>query len=97
MGIPGSVRLGSAGACDATQGQNTGEIKDRLAAHLRELTHANFDQPLIFYCANELCWHSYNAAQRARLLGYRRVYWYRGGLRDWLAQGGAVENIADSW
>ncbi len=101
MAIPGSVRLGSAGACDATQGEIRreirGEVMDRLAVHLREITHANFDQPLIFYCANELCWHSYNAAQRARLLGYRRVYWYRGGLRDWLAQGGAVENIADSW
>jgi len=65
-------------------------ITVRLGQRLAQLTQGDLDRPLVFYCLNELCWHSYNAAQRARLLGYRRVYWYRGGLRDWTQHGGAL-------
>jgi len=33
------------------------------------------------------CWESYNAALRALRLGYREVYWYRGGVASWQAAG----------
>jgi PQQ-dependent catabolism-associated CXXCW motif protein len=41
------------------------------------------DLPMIFYCASNQCWLSYNAALRAIKLGYANVLWYRGGLEAW--------------
>jgi hypothetical protein len=32
---------------------------------------------------NTHCWMSYNAALRAIHLGFRQVYWYRGGIEAW--------------
>lgn len=39
--------------------------------------------PLVFYCLSWECWLSYNAALVALELGYRNVYWYRGGIQAW--------------
>ena len=56
---------------------------DRLATKLEELTLGNRDRAVVFFCQGVECWASYNAALRASLIGYRNVYWYRGGLRAW--------------
>lgn len=42
---------------------------------------------MVFYCASTMCWMSYNAALRARALGYLDVLWYRGGIEAWKAAG----------
>jgi PQQ-dependent catabolism-associated CXXCW motif protein len=84
--IQGSTWLSGAGLC----GIPTDEVSSKLADRLTLITHGDLDRPLVFYCASAACWHSYNAAQRARLLGYRKVYWYRDGLRDWMQNGEPV-------
>ena len=49
------------------------------------LTGGDKAYPLVFYCAGARCWESYNAALRAVALGYRTVFWYRGGVSAWQA------------
>ena len=56
---------------------------ERLAAKLDELTLDSRTRPVVFFCSGAECWASYNAALRASLIGYEKVYWYRGGLEAW--------------
>jgi len=63
------------------------EIQFSLTELLDRLTGGDFEYPMVFYCAGAKCWNSYNAALRAIHLGYRRVYWYRGGLWAWREAG----------
>ena len=42
--------------------------------------------PLIFACNGGECWKSYKASVWAQKLGYRNVYWFRGGFPDWKAK-----------
>jgi PQQ-dependent catabolism-associated CXXCW motif protein len=78
--IPGSVHLGFAGQ----GGSFNDEVQVRLKASLAELTDGQRDRPLVFYCMGTPCWESYNAALRAIVMGYSRVYWYRGGVQAWV-------------
>jgi rhodanese-related sulfurtransferase len=41
------------------------------------------DTPLVFYCNGISCWKSYKGAYAALNNGYRRVYWFRGGMGEW--------------
>ena len=79
--IPGSKYIGYAG--------NYGTFDDGIQRGLKEelgkLTNDNLDMPLVFFCIGARCWESYNAALRAIKLGYRKVYWYRGGINAWQA------------
>lgn len=77
--IAGSIWMSGAGAC----GSKGDSVDTRLADRLKTLTGGDRDKPIIFYCAHAACWWSYNAAERALGLGYRKVGWYRGGLVDW--------------
>ena len=43
--------------------------------------------PTIFQCNGPECWKSYKACRTALALGFAKVYWYRGGMPDWLAAG----------
>jgi ABC-type phosphate/phosphonate transport system substrate-binding protein/rhodanese-related sulfurtransferase len=42
--------------------------------------------PLIFACNGGECWKSYKASVWAQKLGYRNVYWFRGGFPEWKAK-----------
>jgi PQQ-dependent catabolism-associated CXXCW motif protein len=84
--IPGSVWLGSAGLCGTTGDA----VEAQLAARLQKLTDGDRSKTITFFCATAACWYSYNAAQRARHLGYSHVNWYRGGLEAWEWHGGEV-------
>ena len=44
---------------------------------------ADVNSPVVVYCLSWECWMSYNAALTASELGYRKVYWYRGGQNAW--------------
>jgi len=88
--IPGSIWLGGAGACGVA-----GDAVDKqLSLRLTLLTDGERSKPLVFYCANAMCWFSYNAAQRARHMGYTNVSWYRGGLQDWGMHGDELVTTA---
>jgi PQQ-dependent catabolism-associated CXXCW motif protein len=77
--LPNAVWIPQAGAAgtfrDATQ-LGLGRV-------LANITSGNQSQALVFFCEGAECWLSYNAALRALNLGYRNVYWYRGGLEAW--------------
>lgn len=45
------------------------------------------DTPVIFACNGPDCWKSYKAAKAAITKGHKNVYWFRGGLPEWLAKG----------
>lgn len=77
--IPGSVWLSGAG----NSGRFNDAVSRRLDERLQQLTGGNRDKDIVFYCLDVRCWLSYNAAIRATNLGYRNVYWYRGGLHAW--------------
>jgi rhodanese-related sulfurtransferase len=51
-------------------------------------------RPVIFACNGAECWKSYKAARAAIARGFTTVYWFRGGLPEWKADGLAVEKSA---
>ena len=46
--------------------------------------------PTIFHCNGPECWKSYKASRAALAAGFTQVYWYRGGMPDWIASGQPV-------
>jgi rhodanese-related sulfurtransferase len=50
----------------------------KLAKHV-----SGADTPVLFYCNGERCLRSTNAAKLALGWGYRKVYWFRGGWKEW--------------
>jgi len=85
--LPGSVWIRGAGVGTSVDDP----VQRRLAAALSPLTGGNLYRPLVFYCLSKTCWLSHNAAVRAVAMGYRAVYWYRGGRNAWLAAGLPLE------
>ena len=59
----------------------------QAAQMLAQLTQGRKDVVLVFYCLSRECWMSYNAALRFINLGFRNVFWYRGGLWAWREAG----------
>lgn len=93
-GIAGSVWLSGSGQC----GVPGDKVDQQLSLRLMALSGGDLDRALIFYCQSAVCWHSYNAAERARKLGYRHVYWYRDGLYDWETHDGKLAPMtSDAW
>jgi len=44
-------------------------------------------KPMVFACNGAECWKSYKAAKLAATKGHKNVYWLRGGLPEWAAEG----------
>jgi len=63
-----------------------------LSEQLHELTAANKQHPLVFFCVAD-CWMSWNAVQRAAELGYTNVYWYKNGIDGWQEAGLPLEEV----
>lgn len=62
--------------------------------HLSQLTGHDKTRPLVIFCASRMCWLAHNATLRALDLGYREVYWYRGGRDSWQAAGLPLTPVA---
>ena len=91
--LPGAIWLPGAG-----RGESTGDaVQVQLSRLLQAATKGSLDRPIAFFCQGVRCWLSYNAALRAVALGYREVYWYRGGIEAWLAAGEALAPLRFSW
>jgi len=43
--------------------------------------------PAMFYCNGPKCGRSAKSVKIALACGYEKVYWYRGGMQDWIEQG----------
>jgi rhodanese-related sulfurtransferase len=61
---------------------------DRLLA---QLTGGDKTRPIVTLGLNAYGWPGYNLARRAVALGYRNVFWYRGGRDAWAAAGRPME------
>jgi hypothetical protein len=59
-------------------------IQHRFSPVLALLTSQNANRPLVYLCEGAKCWESYNVTLRDIKLGYRNVFWYRGGLGLWI-------------
>jgi rhodanese-related sulfurtransferase len=62
-------------------------LKDKFEKALATLTGNDKSIALVFYCHHSRCRWSYNASLHALALGYRNIYWYRGGIDAWTASG----------
>lgn len=51
-------------------------------------------KPVIFACNGAECWKSYKASKAAAQRGFKEVYWFRGGLPEWRAEGLPVDTKA---
>jgi phosphate transport system substrate-binding protein len=52
---------------------------------------ANKNAGIVFYCNAGACWKGYKAAVVAVEAGYKKVYWFRGGLPEWKGKGYPLE------
>ena len=82
--LPGAFWIRGAGDYAASEDTNA-ETRDRFGYVLTGLTKGDKTAPLVFFCLDSRCWLSYNAALRARELGYTNLHWYRGGVTAWEA------------
>jgi len=74
-------------------GTFTDEIQKQLTAELAKITKGRMDRPIVFFCLGARCWESYNAVLRAYHAGYRKLYWYRGGINAWMEAGLEVDSL----
>ncbi len=51
------------------------------------LASLNKGDAVVFFCNGPECWKSFKASKAAREAGYTRIYWLRGGMPEWIAQG----------
>jgi len=45
------------------------------------------EKEYILYCSSSTCWRSPATALMLQSLGFKNIYWYRDGLRDWKDKG----------
>lgn len=81
--LPGSATLLRGGFAFDEPAKES-EYNTRFLA-LLGLLAPDKSKAVVFYCAGRNCWHSVNAALRAKKGGYSDVLWYRGGLESWQA------------
>jgi class 3 adenylate cyclase/TolB-like protein len=86
---PGNWTL--AGAVSAFETGLGGSLQDNIQEELRPfmaaLTGEKLSRPIVSLGQNAERWSGYNLALRLVALGYRNVYWYRGGREAWDAAG----------
>jgi len=75
-----------------------GHIQDAKNIQDNEMTEAllakfasDKSTPLLFYCNGEKCLRSANAAKKAVSWDYNKIYWFRGGWKEWQAKNMPVE------
>jgi len=91
--LPGAIWLPGAGRGNSYDDA----VQAQLARLLQTATKGSVTRSMVFFCQGVRCWLSYNAALRAVALGYREVYWYRGGIEAWLAGGGQLAPLRFGW
>jgi tetratricopeptide (TPR) repeat protein len=81
--IPGAVGLKFAGL----GGSFTDAAQNRLRDRMRAMTAGDRDRPIVAVGWNVERFDGLNLALRLAALGYRQVYWYRGGREAWEVNG----------
>ena len=85
--LPNAAWLANVG-----MGPAPAELEALLADKLANATRGDKSFPVVIFCEPR-CWHSWNAAKRAVLLGYANVYWYKGGVDDWRVAGHPLQTV----
>jgi rhodanese-related sulfurtransferase len=80
LGAVGLHGAGHAGGC-------SGDLESRLHRKIQDLTRGDLSLPIVAFCRNSERFTGYNLALRLVALGCTKVYWYRGGVEAWLANG----------
>jgi tetratricopeptide (TPR) repeat protein len=81
--IPGAIIVYEAGLGGTLQDS----LQDRLRPLMAKLTGGDLSRPIVTLGLNAERWTGYNLALRLIALGYRRVYWHRGGSEAWEVAG----------
>jgi rhodanese-related sulfurtransferase len=81
--IPGAVGLAGSGR----GGELSGPMTDRLGRKLREISGSDLSVPIVAVGWNSERFDGRNLALRMAALGYKQVYWYRGGREAWEVAG----------
>jgi len=88
-GIPGTWQM-----VDSWSGTSfDGDSQLMTERQLHYTVGTDLDRPFVVYCHNSGCFMSYNVVLRAAKLGYRNIYWLRGGIDEWRGKGGEVGAI----
>lgn len=85
--LPGAINLYEAGL----GGTLEDSVQDRLRSLMVTLTGGDLSRPIVTLGINAERWTGYNLALRLVGLGYRQVYWYRGGREAWDVAGLPME------
>ena len=81
MSLPGAMWLPNVG-----YGVLKTPIDRWFPEQLHQLTQGDKERAMVLFCVAD-CWMSWNAAIRARELGYTQVYWYKDGTSGWHESG----------
>ena len=81
--IPGAIGLQNAGL----GGSYADKMQEQLGREMQELTGGDLSTPIVAVGFNSLRFDGYNLTLRLVALGYRQVYWYRGGREGWEVNG----------
>jgi TolB-like protein/DNA-binding winged helix-turn-helix (wHTH) protein/tetratricopeptide (TPR) repeat protein len=72
--------------------------QDRLRTRLTDLTNGDATMPIVAVGWNSECFDGSNLALRLVALGYKNVYWYRGGREAWEVRGlPEADLVAQDW
>jgi len=52
---------------------------------------ADKNAPMVLYCNAGECWKSYKSSVVSLRAGYKKIYWFRGGMPEWKAKKLPVE------
>ena len=90
--IPGTsfITLANGGSLDD-------DWQPRLGRLMRQLTNGDVNRTVLVFSFNQSRWHSRNLALRLIALGYRNVFWYRGGWEAWEASEQPRAPLAGRW
>ena len=87
LSIPGSLWLPDTGY---------GELAPMMQAYfkdgLQRVTGGDPAKPVVIFCLRD-CWMSWNAARRARAMGYINVIWYPDGTDGWSEAGLPLQEV----
>lgn len=77
------------GAVSAPYGEKSLKERDYNAGldDLSAIGKLDRDKPTVFLCNGPECWKSYKASRGAIGLGFKTVYWFRGGMPEWEDKG----------
>ncbi|HYZ61134.1 MAG TPA: rhodanese-like domain-containing protein [Acetobacteraceae bacterium] len=92
--IPGAIGLPGGGIGGAV----SDEYQARLKQKLDQLTNGDRTVPIVTIGFNAERFEGRNLALRLAALGYKEVYWYRGGREAWEVAGlPATDVVAQDW